>query len=357
MAVTLTTEPIYVLPGRKCQVTCATTIGNFVRVSLTAAPEASTWTKRLRDEDRSEIQLWAADEGEKHEFTFDVAGAYSLTLREYTKGGVTFGGDYAEDPSGYQSETAIGETTTTINVAQKMTAPLRFGAEQATLTLYVHNAGVIETTVPEHGERTPRLDSSSPRLATAVRSSAVEAALVALGGVAVTTAAPSLGTVADNFVTTWNAHCADTDIHVAADTDNIINTDYAGATTADALRETVQHISSKVRAHYTNDAGTGVATGNYHSRGDWNHLPLISGVGDVLSASLALVSLWHSFEQHRQDTDIHADTGTNALNTLAPLYSVYQKVVDIMQTDTPTAPTVDNPGATLLVHRAGLTKA
>jgi hypothetical protein len=362
MTVTASMAPAYPLPGKPVEVTCTCSVGNWVRVALTSGPEASTYQKQIYDNNLSELQLWVADAGEPHRFTFDVPGVYTCTAREYTKGGVGFGGDYAGDPAGYASETAIGSNTVTFTVGQRMSADIRYRAERGSLVLYVWNSTIRATTVPEHGERSPRFDGSTPLMKTAASTTPVTSALNALDGVACSVAAGSMGTALDNVMTKFNSHITATGtgaIHANPDTSNSVAASYFGATTPDAMRDTVQRFGAVMRQHFTNDAGTGsgVGSGSYHAVADWDNLPLLSGVSDVLSASLALASLWHSYEAHRVDTTVHgAADNTNTSSALPPLYAAYAAILGVLHSDNPTAPAVDNPGATLLVHRAGLAK-
>lgn len=360
MTVSIFTEPTLIMPGRPCEVRGVATVGNFIRVSVTDAPEGSAWKKLLLDEDRTELHLWAADSGARHRVNFDKPGAYVCTIREYTKSGVAFGGDHLGDPDGYVTESPESTATHTFRVGQKMTAGLAFGRDTGTLTLYVWDSTIRPTTVPEHGEASPRIDGDTPRMRTAAVSSSVISALSALENVACDTAAASLGTAYDNLIGEYNDHRTAA-VHAAGDADNAITDDYLGATTPDALRNTVTHVGHMMRRHFTNDAGTGLGpgSGGYHTRADWNNLPILSGAGDVLTASLALSSLWHSYETHRVTTaSIHTAADTvNVAASLAPLYHVYKAVVAVLTSDNPATPAVDNSGATILAHRAGLTKA
>ncbi len=361
MTVTVTTEPTYVLPGKTCEVTAACSVGNFVRMVLTSAPEASEYSRRVRAENRSELQLWTEESGQKHKFTFDVPGTYVFAAREYTKGGVYYGGGYSGDPLGAATETYVASTTVNVNVGQRMTAPITVGRDTGTLTLYVWGSTIRPTTIPTHGEVSPRIDGQTERMKTAAASGAVVATLTALDNVACATAAPSLATALNDLIAKWNAHIAKVTgspaTHTVADISNAIPASYSGASTPDALRETVTFIASRMRRHYTNDTGTGVGTALYHSAADWDNLPQFTGVGDTLSASLALASLWRSYEAHRVDSVHGSSDATNTLNALAPLYAVYSTVMGVLASDNPTAPTTDNAGATLLAHRAGLTRA
>lgn len=363
MTVTSVTEPTYVMPGRACEVTLSASVGNYVRLVLTSAPEASSWAKRLRDENLSEVQLWAIQSGQKHKFTFDVPGTYVCTAREYTRGGVSFGGDYLGDPDGDPTETAVGTTAITFAVGQRMTATMQIGRDSGTLVLWVWSTTVRPTTVPVHGEVSPRIDGDTPRMRIAAQDSSVLTALAAMGNVGCTTVAGGLHLPANDIIAKFNAHIQVTTsgsgvVHSDADTFNTIDLDYRGARNAVALTETVSRISGKMRAHYLNDSGTGTATAGFHAYADWDNLPMLTGAGDALSASLALASLWHSFEEHRADTGVHGRAdGVNALTALAPLYAVYQKVIAVLQSDNPTAPATDNAGAVLLTNRAGLVKA
>lgn len=359
MAVTISTEPTYILPGQEAQITATASVGNWVSVLLTSAPTASKYQKQLDEEDASEKQLWAAQSGKKHDFTFDVAGRYVCTLREITKAGVNFGGGYAGDPDGWQTETVVGETSYSFVVGQAMTGEIRVGSESGTLKLYVWDSTIRATTVPSHGEVTPRIDANTEKMKIAVSSTGVVSALSALDGVAATTAITSLDNSLDSIISNFNGHRTQAGVHSANDTDNAIDTDYAGASNTGGVIETFTRTVSKLRYHFTNDAaGTGVGTGAYHSAGDWNNLPAVTGASDTLTAGIGIAALWHAYESHRVNATIHsaADT-TNSCADLPPLLDVWRNVIAVVTNESPTAPSTDNPGAVVLVHRAGLTKA
>jgi hypothetical protein len=112
------------------------------------------------------------------------------------------------------------------------------------------------------------------------------------------------------------------------------------------------------RKHFTNDNGTGAGTASFHTLGDWDNLPALNGAADTLTAGIALASIWHAYEQHRSDTGVHTTTDTaNSLTSLPPLLEVWRSVISVLKSDNPTAPNTDNPGATLLIARAGLVKS
>lgn len=359
MAVSITTEPTYIIPGRAAEIIASCSVGNWVDVVLTSAPSGSKWQKRLDEDDAAEIQLWSIQSGKKHTFTFDVPGRYACTLREITKSGVNFKGGYAGDPDGYQTETVVGTTSYSFVVGQRLTGTIRLGNESGTLNLFVWDSTIRATTVPIHGEVTPRIDTTTEKMKVAAASTTVTTALSALDGVAASTAVSSLDTVANDIRSKFNAHIANATPHSAADSDNSISADYVGGSNATGLSETIREINAKMRYHFTNDAaGTGVGTGSYHTTGDWDNLPAVTGANDALTSGIALASLWHSYETHRADTGVHSSADvTNTLTALPKLLDVWRTVISVVTSDNPTAPTTDNPGAVTLVHRAGLVKA
>jgi hypothetical protein len=359
MTVSITTEPTYLIPGKPAQITATASTGNWVDVVLTSAPTASKWAKRLVDEERSEIQLWSSQEGIKQEFTFDVAGRYVCSLREITKGGVTFHGGYSNDPEGYRSETIVGTTSYSFVVGQKMTASISVGRESGSLSLYVWDSTIQPTTVPEHGEKTPRIDANTEKMKVAIATSGVVNALAALEGVAASTAASSFATVVNNIITKFNSHISGTSYHSTADTHNSVAGDFVGAGNTIGLTETLTQVATKMRNHMLNDAGTGYGIGSaaFHSAGDWNNLPAVTGASDTLTTGIMLASLWSSYEAHRVSSVHVAGDTTNTCSGLPALLSVYRNVIAVVTAENPTAPDTDNPGATTLVNRAGMTKA
>jgi hypothetical protein len=369
VSVTVTMLPAYPIPGRAFTATFAGSAGNYVRVFVTSAPTGSKWATKLRDEALAETQVLACDTGKPQSMTFDRAGSYVCTIREYTRGTAVNGGGYADDPAGYISETLEAETSYTFVVGQRMTGELVIGAERGTLVLYVWGSTIRPTTYALHGEVSPRIDASTDRMRTAVATAAVVSALTALENVAASSACSDLATVADNIVAKFNAHLTQASVHNSNDTDNGIGTGYVKAGSEEALKRTVGEIIKRLRQHMTNDSGSGPgsATTRYHDGGtatpypDWANVPIVTSAGKILDAGIALAACWHAYESHRVSSGAsgaHDSTdSTNTLTALPALLGVYKAIVAVLASANPTAPATDNAGATLLVHRAGLVKA
>jgi hypothetical protein len=359
MTVTIVTEPTYLLPGKEAQIIASASSGNMTEVVCTSAPTGSEIQSRLEDEDREELQIYPPTQtGIKRAFTFDAPGKYVCTIREYQKGGVTFGGDYADDPEGYKSEDKLSETSYSFTVGQRLTAPLRMGNDTGTVTMYVWDDTVRGTNVPVHGEKSPRFDGDTERMKIAERDTNVVAALTALEDQTAATIASSLATVADDLIDTFNDHIGRTSQHGSADSDSTINTNYKGACTQEALGEAITTLVQHARYHYLNQTstGSGIGSKDWHAPADWDNLPSVTGAQDALTASVALASLWTSINTHRLDDGPHTSTGSDAPTALPPLLNLYRRINDVAKSDNPTAPNVENPGATLLVARAGLVK-
>lgn len=357
MATTVSTSPTYPIPGRQFRVTYTNSSATRVDVVCTAAPTASKWAQRLEAEDRGEIQIHSVPCGETHDLEFDVAGAYVCTLRAFTRTLDTFGGGYADYAKDGGNETFVDETSHTFYVGQKMTGQVRVGDDRGELVLYVWEDTIRATDVEHHGEKTPRLDATTDGMRAAAETSAVSTALAALEDVAASTAASDLETVANDLISNFTAHAASTTFHASADTTNA-TTKYRYTKRPGSLAEAATGMARALRAHVTNDAGSGVGTASFHNASDFNGIAAVEGASDALTTGQTLAAIWTAYETHRQNSTAHASADTtNAAAALPELLEVYRQIIDVVDTDDPTAPSTDNAAATLLVSRAGLSKA
>lgn len=368
MAVSLTLNPLYPIPGHDCKVTFGTAAAtNLVRIYCTDAPEGSPQRSTLDSTNVTQILLYEGPSVDIWTFRPEKAGVYQLSCEEYTQGASTHGGAYKDDPEGYPSETKLGSNTTTISVSSKVTAQIGAGSDNATLVLYVNGTTIRQTFAGVHGENTPRLEEpSSDKAKTATRSAAVVSALAALVDVTMVTALGTPSDIADDLIVKFNAHRTQSGVHAANDTTNTISVSYRVPGSPAGVARSANEILLKLSRHMQNDDnGAGVGTASYHSpagndRADLANALIVSAANeqDALGQCLLLVDLVRAYELHRSSTIYHdtADS-TNAAAALPVLLYVYGVFLLALQASSPTPPVTANSGAVLAVHSGGFQEA
>jgi len=365
MSVTVAQQPTYQLPNKTFFLTFSASVGNHVRVMVTAAPDGSRYASEIEDRDTSELEIGQTSTGQVWtDFEPDVAGVYTLKAYEITVGASAYGGYFASDTEGYASETVLGSTTLTMYVGQRLEVTVGTPADHATLVVHVWNATVRPTTVELHGVDSPALiEPSSARAETFVVDTGVVAALAAMENVAATTVAAAASTVLDKIVTEFEDHLTQATVHNAGDSDNTpATTSLTGAKTEEQLVTATATIQRLIRQHFENDAGDGAGAGGaaYHVIADRVNGPVAPPPNDYASSIMAIADMWRAYEAHRVSTTFHnvADT-TNTLTALTTgsLLALCKEVSDVLSTPTPTAPSTDHAGATTLVHGAGFERA
>jgi len=365
VTVTLSQTPTYQLPNQTFYHTFSATLGNAVRVVVTAAPADSGYAKRMVELETTELELGIAFAGHVWTgFEPDVAGVYTLKAYELTIGATTYGGQFLNDSDGYPSTTVEGTTALTVYVGQRLESTVGTDADNATLVLHVWNDTVRATTEEQHGVDSPALENpSSSRAETFVSDSDVATALAAMVDKASATIAPALNTTLDDFITEFEDHLTQAGVHSSNDTDNTPATAaLTGSKTVAQLVTACATASRLLVQHMQNDDGSGAGAGSaaYHSTGDRVNGPVITAPGDYASAAFAIADLWRAYEAHRASATFHSaadTTNTLAALTTGSILALCKEVSDVLATPTPTAPSTDNSGATRLVHGGGFKRA
>lgn len=365
MTVTVSQQPTYQLPNQQWFLTFSATVGNFVRIMVTGAPESSGYAQKMLDQETSELEIGNAATGQVWlGFEPDVPGVYTLKVYELTVGASGYGGYFSTDTDGYASETVEGSTNLTFYAGQRLESDVGTPADAATLVLHVWNATVRPTTRELHGEDSPALiDPTSPKAETFVADSSVVAALAAMENVAATTVAASASAVYANIYAKFAAHLTQASVHYANDTDNTPASGLGEPTNEEQLVTAVATLQRLMRQHFENDPGdgTGAGAGSYHGATDVADGPLAPPPSDYASAIFAMADMWRAYETHRaKGSSVHnAADSTNTLTALTTgsILALCKELSDVLVTPTPTAPSTDHSGATVLVHRAGMTRA
>lgn len=369
---TITTVPQYPIPERpaKLSVSLTGSGADYVRIWVTDAPEGSSYRKNLDEGDLGRFQIYEGDAAQiLDNLVFDKGGAFTLAAQEYTLLAGSHGGGFENDPDAAPKETKVGgETSLTVYIGQRMQAQIGANGDTADLILYVWNDTIRATTKATHGIKTPRIQNpATSRAASAIAATAVKTKLQSLVNVTASAAIGTLGTIADDLVTNYNAHLTETGVHDTDDTDNSVTTDFAEAPTLTTLPRIVGELLSKLRRHMTNDGGLGPGTAGtdpasgdttpnpYHNNGgaksDWTNLPLFESAS-AQTAYGALADFHRAFEAHRTSSVHDADDTTNTLATLPALLQLYSAFYSALAALSPTVPSTQSTAAVLLMQQA-----
>ncbi len=362
MAVTITQTPTYPLPQKPVRLAATASIGNFVRMSITSAPAGSKWQAELDETNRSQIEKFADAKTEVFEFVPDKSGLYNFKAQDITRGGVTYGGSYQGDPSGNPTETLNAQTTVTVLVGEKLTMPIGVSPDVATLVVCVWDSTIRQTLFETHGLNSPAITEPKTALAkTASLDATVRAAVAALIDQTATTVLGTLSTIYDDLLVRYVTHLVQAGVHYNDDANNGISTSFLGPTTADGLIACAGELVTKLDRHIRNDRGipgaAGTGSGDYHTKADWPDTLVARPPSTLAGALIAMADCWRAYEAHRLAT-VHASYDTfNTLAALPRLLNLHRLFLVVTQSANPTSPATVNPGATLLIHGAGMSES
>lgn len=362
----VTVSPEHPLPNKTTRVVFNLVVvpSNFVRVWATVAPTGSSIDKRLEDskDPRKRIVFYEGAGGADAaiDFTFDKGGKYTFVAQEYVKGS-GYGGGYEGDPAGSDVEEKAGtETTLNVYVAQRVTQQIGPAQEKATLVIWVWNDIIIATYKSIHGEDSPAITANpaTDRIKSAIESTSVESALLALVNQPVSSVVGSLSSIVSNYCQKWNAHIGDSVVHIDSDNANTLALSYYYAYGPNDLKDFVNQALSSARYHYSNNDKTGPDNGNYHTIADRPNTPVYQSANSFSDAYGAVADLWRCYELHRLSGSSHpvVDT-TNSLSALPPLMVVHREFLNVITSANPTPPAAQSTGAQLLISGAGFKEA
>ncbi len=360
---TLTPEPLYPAPNRPLSVRFALEDADatYVRVWCTDAPAGSKLKADLTKSQQSRLQVYEGDGGTAWtNGTFDRGGAYRFVAQEYQLLAENYGGSYEGDPDAAPSQTKVGaEASLVLYVGQRMTCPLGFGQDKATLVLWVWDDTIRATTVNAQGELTPTIvGSQTPRATSAAATPDVIDALADMDGVTASSASGPLSSSLNDIIDKFGTHLTQSGVHNTGDTDNAISDAFSGNPTPQTLPRVVSELLSKVRRHFANDNGGGTNSDTYHSAVDWTNMPLFTSGGSLAESYAAIADLWRAYEEHRVSEDVHADPDTaNALGPLPKILVVHREFLRALAALSPIVPATQSVAAATLMQQAGFTES
>lgn len=377
MAITVTTTPQYAVVAKPPKLTFSVndSLGKRVRLFVTDAPVGSKYKKQLTDTGASQVRIHDGDIGQAFQFEADLPGAYTLLAQEIQI--PQFGGGYKGDTRGHLdvgggkgAEKVLSEDTATVYIGQRLTGTLGAGEHKATLVLWVWQNTIRTTSVELHGEASPDIiDPSSPVAKTAAGDTTVRAKLHLIENQDVATVlynGTDFPTMLDDLIVRLNSHFSNASVHAAADSANLISSAFSGSEGKAGIPLALAKIFDALDKHLQTDAANAMTIGfgaAGRGTGDW-HINSGHTVADgnalLASAPREVGDCWVAFADivrvataHWPKLSLHnlPDVFTVSLSRYLQLHRVF---LDVIAGMSPTPAPDENPGATLLVHDAGL---
>lgn len=361
MPIVMLQDQPYQLPGPNIPIKFAPTVGDFVRVWVTAAPEGSKLEQLLAQDTQNErVEVFAGAAADTWTVELDEGGAYVFILQEYQKGG-TFRGGYEGDPSGYGTETKIGlEIPQTIYIGERMSMRLGTGSHGfADLVVYVWDGTIRQTTISLHDETTPAvLNPTTRRAHAAVYSSTVAASVAALIDLPTADLLPNVTALVAEMISEIPKHFENTSgvWHTSADIINSVEIEDlpTAPTTPEGFARAARVLSLRLSRHMENE--TDGAERGRHAYPDFVNALIASppppGSSRLVDIWASVADVYRAYEAHRQLADVHAiaDTVNRLTTTLDPLLVIHRDFLEAMLPLSPPAPAVANPGVTELAQ-------
>lgn len=333
---------------------------NFVRYSITDAPDGSALKTKLDASGKAQSQVHDGDLATPYDLKPDKGGRYTFLVEEFTRGVSSNGGGYQGAPESAPSETKLAETTLTLEVGQKVETTLGFSPDTAKLVLYVWGDTVRATSIGVHKIETPAITSATTQKArNAAEYSTLQTAVAALAGEDAEDIIGSISTTFSAMRTAVDGHLNDGTVHNNADTYNQLGSGYAASSPA-AAGASIAELRRRLERHFSNTDATGAEQADVHDTPYYRARFAAPGASaSRLSQIVALADMYRVYDLHRSaGAPIHnsADSG-NAPPSLPPLMSIHKLFIEQLETTSVSAPDSDNPGAALLAQDAGFTLA
>jgi hypothetical protein len=368
VTITLTSDPIYPVPGAVRLTATVSADANFLRLWVTDAPRGSRYLRNIETRSTAQAARVLAvevDAGAQFELDLDVGGRYTFAGQEYDRGASTHGGGYSRDPDAFPSEVVRGaEQTITLDVGQRLVSPIGAPAYgTADLVLWVWTNHIRSTTVERHGELSPAIAGQrTDRAHTAARAATVDTALAALIDVTAATAIGDLQALHADLRTKVPAHFNNTGgaYHNTVDSNNDTEIEQlpVGPATPEGYVFSAEILRRRLHLHMSNDLSD--STRQYHGatpKPDWEHalMAIPPGAANMSTALAAYADVAEQYKVHIAATAYHAVVdGTNGLTAATPpLADVHRLFLAAQRAYAPTAAPDVNPAAALLIHQGG----
>lgn len=366
MTVSLSTAPLYPVPGRECLVSFSSSdySADYIRLVCSFAPDGSEEAKRLASSTAEFVEVFEGSISDSWRFVPEVGGKYTFTAYEIDKGASQNGGSYQHDANGYNSEEDLGSNSVSLYVGTRLETRLGVSPDTSTLVLWVFNDTIRQTRVDSHGELSPAIvDHKTSRAESAASGSYISLLVRNLADTVASTAVGDIGASVDDLLDNFRAHIADSTIHYSADTDNDISPARLNPSSGEGIADAINAAAAKLALHMANNNGSGVGTETWHQVSGVgsadlaeNMIAPLASKADARSRMVALADVWRVYFAHRTNSTIHAVSGSyHACANLPNIAAIHRYYLDALASDAPATPQGANPGATSLIFAGGFT--
>lgn len=329
---------------------------DVVRLRLLAAPTGSA---RAKDLESGSVALHEASIREKFRTSFDKGGRYKCSLEYIASGRSPGGPGYSNQDEATAIPVVVESVDVDVDVGQKLTQQLGFGANTAQLAVMVWGDRIERTTIAEHGIATPATERPSSTIAEiSLANPALIDAIALLGG---TEPDSGFGVILDAYqllVVAYQAHLSSTHHAVADDSNGIPTSSHSPQNAAELangiakFREVlVKHAANIHRNPTTGGPGADGKTGS-HASVD-SALTRFESPGpnptDPLSLVVSLAELFTLFGAHVA-RPIHSVPGPVAPSASGVLL-IQKLFLESLFEISSTAPATKHPATVLLVKQ------
>lgn len=374
MSVTIIPTPPNPVTAKGAKLTFTLTTGNYVRLWCTDAPVGSKLKTELGNSEANRVEVYANESiASTPPFVFqpDKPGRYVLLAQEYQRGASGYGGGYAGDPKGYDSEKKLSESSLTLDFGTRVTTTLGVSPDTATFVCHIFGDSVQATTFSLHGETTPAIiDPKSPAAKTAATIFGIPSDMAVFVGQNATTMAGDMNTVVFDMINKMSGHfqniTGSPQVHAHKDSANTPNSAFVKPTNKKMFIKAVGEIVAALTLHMNTDAarktpfvGSGVGTGDWHEPSgnaiaDGTNAVIAQQPTTVESAYIALSDCWRAYHDHISNLDVHGSADVTYPLAAAPLLmQLHIAFLRAVAAAAPTPAPTENPGVPVLVNVAG----
>lgn len=306
MAVSITTRPIYPLPG-SVTVAFVATVGDSVRCWVTAAPDGSSYAKDITTAG-GPVLAHESDADRAWKFQPDRPGIYQVRIDELAHDVTGYRGGWRGSPSAATSESVVSTQTVPVVVGTALKQQLGWGPTTGTLVLHIYDSTIRRLTTPINGQDSPRLATGS---ATTLNTVGLQAAIAGLVDETEADTLSDVATMVGDLIDTFNSHIASLGMHPVADASNAVPAAMTTLTSPKSLEQAVKSLQDCLGRHVrdykagTTPADTGFGKGGYHNALSTVGLPQAPAPAGSSGLFSTIGDLYVAIVQHLRDDVAH----------------------------------------------------
>ena len=358
---TLTTSPVYPVPGQKVQVTFSALNAATTHVVLTPllAPVDSELREQIDQHGARVEPVFNELATNRFDFEPDKGGVYTFTLREEQRS-LERSKRHEKDTQGSPNPTVVATSTVTISIGEELTLQVGTGEDVTTLRLFVWGDSIRATTLEQHGIATPVLDEPQSQAAeNAAIDSSVVSALEALSGQTATTVLGSFNSDFEAVRDNCNTHFSSAVYHTNSDALRSLGDAYT-ADSIVAAEKSVNELWARLNDHMLNvtnlDDSVDPPFPATHQEPDGTTYLITQGASSTRASQyMALADILVALEVHKDVSDAHLTDDSSASVAGSLLLQVFSAYVRALRASSPASPPEQNSARALLVHFGGFT--